>query len=58
MRDGERLLVDGGTLALEVDPATAGLVRKRLATAAWVEGAVLADLAGLSRVVVARRRRP
>ena len=58
VRGGLRLLLDGGTLALEVDSGTAAGVRDKLRPEAWANVAILPDLAGMPRVVVARRRRP
>ncbi len=57
IQGGLRLLVDGGTLALEVDSAAAAKVRDRLPGSEWADTAILPDLAGMPRVVVARRRR-
>jgi len=57
IRGGLRLLLDAGTLALEIDSPSAAGVRDRLLTSDWADVAILPDLAGMPRVVVARRRR-
>jgi release factor glutamine methyltransferase len=57
VRGGLRLLLDGGTLALEVDSGAAAGIKDRLRSAEWADVAILPDLAGMPRVVVARRRR-
>ena len=49
------LLTPGGWLVIEVDPGQADTVAGWLGGAGLVEGEVLQDLAGRSRVVVARR---
>lgn len=57
IQGGLRLLLDAGTLALEIDSPSAAGVRERLLTSDWADVAILPDLAGMPRVVVARRRR-